>query len=286
MISALLSKSAQPFHIYALTRDAKSESAQSLASKPNVLIIESDLDDAEAIFKHFKQPPWGVFSVQLPLPNAKSEETQGKALTKAAVDAGVKHLVYTSADRGGDDRSEWDATPVPHFASKFRIEIDIQDKAKTSKQGMTWTILRPVAFMENLTPDFLGKGFLAMWSLNGMKRSLQLISTEDVGKIAADALINAESEEYRNKSLSIAGDEISPEEAGRIFKHEIGTGIPKTYVFVGRLLKIVLRDQLGIMFNWFRSQGFDVDVKAIRARYPETMDFGTWLRRSSKFRKQ
>lgn len=283
VIASLLSKPSQPFHIYALTRDSKSRKSQALAKQPNVSVLQGDLKDSVSIFKQIDNP-WGVFSVQVPLPNAAAEEAHGKALTQAAVDAGVKHIVYTSADRGGVERSERDPTPVPHFISKFNIERDIQDKAESSKQGMTWTILRPVAFFDNMTPDFLGKAFAAMWFLNGADHKMQLISSEDVGKVAADAFLNADSDEYRNKALSLAGDELSPSQAARIFKAEIGTEMPVTYLFVGRLIKMLLRDQLGIMFDWFKTDGFGADVKALRSRY-EMQDFGTWLRTSSGFRK-
>lgn len=283
VIANLLSKPSQPFHIYALTRDLNSSKSQALAKHPNVSIIQGNLKDSAAVLQQIKNP-WGVFSVQVPLPNAKAEEAQGKALTAAAVAAGVKHMVYTSADRGGNERSEWDPTPVPHFISKFNIEQDIRAKAKESPQGMTWTILRPVAFFENMTPDFIGKGFAAMWYLNSADRKMQMISSEDVGRIAADAFLNADSDEYRNKALSLAGDELSPAQAAEIFKREIGTDMPTTYLFVGRLIKLLLREQLGIMFDWIGTQGFGADVKALRARY-QMQDFGTWLRTSSGFRK-
>ena len=285
LIAALLAKPTQPFEIYALTRDKTSRSAQSLASKPNVHVIQGNLSNADAILKQVPQP-WGVFSVTMPIKGAKQEEQQGKAMTKAAIDAGVRHIVFTATDRGGDVRSEIDATPIPHFQSKFNIEKDIIQKAKESKQGTTWTFLRPVAFMENLSNDFLGKGFLAMWRLNGVDRPLQLISTKDIGKIAAEAFLNADGEEYRNKAISLAGDELSPAQAATIFKETTEMEIPTTYSFVGSALRWGLKEQLGLMFDWFRTDDFGVDVKATRKRYPFMQDFGTWLAEDSAWAKK
>lgn len=284
LISALLNRS-NPFHIYALTRNKDSKSAQLLASKPNISIIEGDLNDSQAIFK---QTPniWGVFSVQLPLPNAQKEEERGKALTTAAVKAGVSHLVYASADRGGP-RSDHDQTFVPHFASKFNIEQDLRQQAASSKQAMTWTILRPVAFMENLTttPAFFSRAFATMWQQNGAERKMQLISTVDVGRIAADAFLQSNQDTFRNKALSIAGDELSPKEADAIFQKELGMEMPKTFDFMGRLLRFALKEQLGLMFDWMRSEGFGADVKATRELQPRALDFATWLREASGIRK-
>ena len=87
LIKALLSKPSQPFEIYALTRDKTSRSAQALAAKPNIHVVEGNFADPDAIFQQVK--PWGLFSVTMPI-NAKKEEAEGKAMTKAAFEAGVK----------------------------------------------------------------------------------------------------------------------------------------------------------------------------------------------------
>jgi len=150
------------FRIFAVTRKVSSPSAQALSSKPNVTLFKGDLDDCPSLFKQVANP-WGMFSMQLPLPFTAVEEQRGKALVDAAKAAGVKLFVYTSADRGVS--SDEDPTEVAHFASKFRIERHLkQAAAKISGDArIDWTIIRPVAFMENLTPDFLGKAFATMW---------------------------------------------------------------------------------------------------------------------------
>ena len=138
-----------------------------------------------------------------------------------------------------------DPTPIPHFASKFNIEKDIQHKAKASSQGATWTFIRPVAFYENLTPGFIGKAFTSIWRLNGMDNRVQYVSTKDLGKIAADAFINASSPDYKNKAISVAGDSITPKEMAAVFKEVTGEEIPTTYPFLARILRYKLWEQLG-----------------------------------------
>jgi hypothetical protein len=63
-----------------------------------------------------------------------------------ALEHEVKHFVYTSVDRGGDEKSYDNPTDIPHFISKYRIEHHLVDKAGDK---MGWTILRPVAFTDN-----------------------------------------------------------------------------------------------------------------------------------------
>ncbi|KAK4501659.1 hypothetical protein PRZ48_007468 [Zasmidium cellare] len=282
LITALLSKPTASFEIYALTRNASSPSAQRLASKPNVHLIEGNFSDPTAIFKQVKEP-WGLFSVTNPMDHVK-EEKEGKAMTAAAVQAGVRHIVFTGTDRGVN--SETDETTVPHFASKFHIEKDIEQKAKQSNGKLTYTFLRPVAFFDNMTNDFMGKAFVSMWKLNGEDHKLQMIATSDIGKVAAEAFLNAESGEYRNQAVALAGDDLSPREAAKVFKEVTGQELPTTFSFVGVLLKWLLHKQLGLMFNWFKSDGFTVDVPELKRKHPFLKDFRAWLETESAWAKK
>jgi uncharacterized protein YbjT (DUF2867 family) len=281
LLETLVSRpNGSPFHIFALTRDKTSKSAQNLAKKPNVSIIEGNLDDCPAILKQIENP-WGVFSVQLPLPSATIEERRGKALVDAAAAAGVKHFVYTSVERGGVERSNQDPTNVAHFASKFNIEKHLQQTAKAVAPDMAWTIIRPVAFFENLTPDFIGKAFASMWKQVGDKK-VQFVSYTDVGKIAALAF--EDPEKYRGQAISLAGDELTQAEAAVVFKKQTGKDMPETFGFVGSAIKVILREQLGDMFTWFKEKGFGADLPALRKEFPFLLSFETWLAKESKFR--
>jgi uncharacterized protein YbjT (DUF2867 family) len=99
----------------------------------------------------------------------KNEEAQGKALVDAALKNGVAHFVFSSVDRGGA-HSDNDPTIVPHFITKYNIEQHLFAKAQNS--NMTWTVFRPVAFYDNLTPDFFGKVFPTCWVAEGSKTAV------------------------------------------------------------------------------------------------------------------
>ncbi|KAI9870784.1 MAG: hypothetical protein M1830_001726 [Pleopsidium flavum] len=276
LISALLSRKPPSFNILAVTRNPSSPSAKHLASKPNVSLLKGDFDDPAAIFKQAPQKVWGVFAVQLP---SAKEETQGKALVDAAVANGVQHFLYSSAERGGPEKSDADPTNVPHFASKYAIEKHLLSQAAASRQKMTWTILRLTAFFDNLTPDFMGKAFAAMWKSMGDTK-LMLVSTRDIGRFAAGVFEDADN--YRNKAISMAGDELTFDEACEVYEKVIGKSMPVTFVGVGRAIMWAVKD-LGLMFKWFVDVGFKVDIRELRRMDPELQDFGTWLKDSSKF---
>lgn len=283
LINALLARPSHPFELYAITRN-KDSKASKLLAKQNVNLVEGDLDNVDTLFAQIPSPIWGVFSVPILDKGIKKEEKQGKDLTRASVEAGVFHIVFTSTDRGGQEESENNPTEVPHFSSKYRIEQDIKRAAAASNGKMTYTFLRPVAFFNNLTDNFIGQAFVSMWQLNGLNRNLHMISTKDIGKVAAEAFLNASDERYCNKGISLAGDALTPNDAARIFKEETGQEIPSTYPWLAWMIRTLVPD-LRHMFSWFAKSGFGTDVQAIRARYPFMSDFRTWLREESDWRK-
>ncbi|MCJ1431287.1 hypothetical protein MMC27_000638 [Xylographa pallens] len=277
VIAALLAaQSSQPMHIIGVTRSKASRGAQSLAQKPNVSLVEGDLDDPTAIFQQ-TGPVWGVFSVQL---NTDAEERQGKALIDAAAAHGVGHFVYTSGDRGGPIKSPIDPTTVKNFAAKYNIEKHLEKQAAMSAHGMTYTILRPVTFFDNLTPDIHGKGFARMWQQVGPKK-LQMVATKDIGWFGADAFLRPE--ENRNRAWTLAGDELTQEEADVIFKEVMGTSMGIAPCVVGKGLKFAMKDTLGAMFQWFKDVGYGADVGECRRVHPEMQDYRAWLLESSPY---
>ena len=154
VIDALLAQGADKWEILAVTRTASSGSAQKLASKsPSIKLVEGNLDDVPSLFQaalqKTTQPIWGVYSVQVSQGKGVTHEgeiAQGKALIDESLKVGVKHFVYSSVDRGGDEVSWEVETPIPHFQSKYHLERYLRDQASGTDMG--WTILRPVAFMD------------------------------------------------------------------------------------------------------------------------------------------
>ena len=153
-------------------------------------------------------------------------------------------------------------------------------KMRAAEADMAWTILRPTTYMENLTNDFVGKGFASMWHGLGSKR-IQLVATKDIGYFTALAL--RDSEQWREKAISIAGDELSFGEAKGQFEEVFGNKMPETFGVVGCALKRAL-GEVGTMFRWFGTDGFSADIKRCRELNSEMVDFKTWFRMQSQFK--
>ncbi|KAF5712237.1 transcription factor [Fusarium globosum] len=235
------------FNIITVTRDTSSRKAQALAANPKISVVEGDLDNVGAIFAK-AGPVWGVYSVQI---NSDAEEQQGKAVINAAVQHGVQHFVYSSGDRGGPERSPNNPTYVKNFAAKYAIEKHLEQQARDSVQQMTYTILRPVTFFENITTDIHGKGFARMWEQMGSKK-LQMVSTKDIGWFAAQSLIWPEM--YKNMALTLVSDELTQREADAIYYEVIGQKMALAPCPVASAVKFVLKGSVGDMFKWFADE--------------------------------
>jgi len=289
VVRALLDSPANipcPYSILALTRNPSSPAARKLASTPNVSLIQGDFNDCASTFSKIKTPLYGAFLVTYPAvgPFVKRdlEEAQCKAFVDSALKHGVKYFVFSSIDRG-PQRSDADETSIGPFASKARIEKHLIAKISEQKvrEKTQYTILRTTTFFDNLTPNFIGRIFASMWRAHGSK-PLVLISTHDIGIFAAKAISSPSS--YNNIALSIGSQALTYDEGAKIFKDAVGSEIQTAPAFVTGLLKWLISD-LKKMHNWLTEHGSVVDLEDMRRRHPGLLDFETWIKEESQFKK-
>ncbi|KAI2638295.1 hypothetical protein GGS21DRAFT_549272 [Xylaria nigripes] len=290
VINALVSQRNEEFTILAITRDPLKSSANKLkALYPHITLVKGDLDNVPGLFKEAqraaKKPIWGVYSVQVSMGKGvtyEGEISQGKALIDESIKAGVEHFVYSSVERGGEDVSWESPTPVPHFQTKYNIEHHLRDSTAPGTPGehMGWTILRPVAFMDNLAPGFATKVFVSALRNHLKNKRLQWIATSDIGVFAAKAFIDPAY--WNHKAIGLAGDELNFDEMDTSFEVTMGQSVPVTFPLAGSALSY-LSSELGTMLRWFANVGYHADIEACRAEHPELLTMGQWLIRDSKF---
>jgi uncharacterized protein YbjT (DUF2867 family) len=208
-----------------------------------------------------------------------TEEAQGKSLIDLSIANKVKHFVYTSVDRGGE-KSIANPTPIPHFISKHNIELHLLEKAGKNGEKMSWTILRPTAFLDNFTPDFMGKGFATMFRISLKEKPLQLIAVSDIGVFAAKAF--EKTDEFNAKALSLAGADITFSQANDIFEEKTGADVPTTFGFLGSAILWGVKE-VGTMFQWFYTDGYGANVSELKKIHPGLLDLGAWLEKEGKF---
>lgn len=257
------------FKLRALTRKPQSDSARMVAALGGEVVV-GDLDD-RASLERAVAGAWGVFSVQNTWEaGVEREETQGKTLAEVARAQGVQHFVYTSV--GSANKK----TGIPHFDNKARVEATIKTLGFPS-----YTIIRPVFFMENL---------ISPWFLNGDKlvaplrpeTKLQMIASDDIGKFGARAFTAAD--QMKGVELDIAGDAVTMPEAAAAISELLG----KTITYQQIPIEAVRQnsDDLAKMLEWFDAVGYSADIAGMEAKHGiRPLTLKNWVRHQTTTRR-
>jgi uncharacterized protein YbjT (DUF2867 family) len=242
------------WQVRALVRDRAKPAARLLAEQ-GATLVEGDMDDAGSL-RAAMRGVHGVFSVQAlaHTPDGLAAEVrQGRTVADVAGETGVAHLVYSSV--GGAERR----TGIDHFETKAEIERHIQ------ASGLPATILRPAFFMNNLLHYAGAEGERVLRLEVLPDRPLQMIASDDVGRIAAYAF--AHPADHLGTQIEIAGDELTLTRVAEIY--EALTGTPT------RLEPQPVEHR---MYAWFAESGYQADIAGLRNRFPGLLTFEEFLR--------
>ncbi|KAI8976318.1 NmrA family protein [Trametes punicea] len=141
-----LLKEPDAFTVRAITRNPTSPAAQALAAR-GVEVVKADfssLDETAAAF----EGAWGVFAVtQFYVHGFDGEQLHGRNIVDAAVRAGVKHLVWSTAEgREGECA-----------AISWRSKALIEDRVIAS--GILYTFVYIPMYYENFWTDFFAPSY-------------------------------------------------------------------------------------------------------------------------------
>ncbi|KAJ7634432.1 NAD(P)-binding protein [Roridomyces roridus] len=267
-----------PFVVLAQTRDPTSAKSKALASLPGVQLLRGTPTDPGALFDSAPGQVYGVFSVQQSYENPKGIENgeimEAKALADEAAKRGVKHFVYTGVNFG----PRGPKTSVPHFESKRRIEEYLRIKT-----DLPTTFLRPTTFMDQLAVPDANSMFAKLTKIIMLTQlrpdtRLHFAAGSDIGGVAALAFQNRD--RYIGKVVDIAGEALTPQELADGWREVFGVEMRPNMLFGSTLAGAVRLStkELRTMFQHFNENGYNVDIPALRAEYPELKDWKTYLR--------
>lgn len=240
--------------VRALTRKPDSNSAVAL-SKLGVEVVKGNLNDINSLDKAVNGV-YGVFAVTnfWEFGTGKKEILQNKNLTDLAKKYDVQHFVLASVARCDDNPN------LAHFVTKYECEKHIK------YTGLPYTFLRAVYFMDNLKPK--GQGATFHWAILpstlGDQTTLQMIATEDIGWFAANAFLHPN--QYLNKTLDIAGDEITYSQLYAAYK-KVFNAEPEKSAFM-KFMLMNMMPEIKKMFVWYRDPVFKADINQLRTIYP------------------
>lgn len=254
----------------ALVRNTKSASARKLQQQ-GVELAAGDLTSSDDIYAALEGCT-GAFLVTVMLERGAGDEVvQGKAFIDAAKRRNLKHVVFSSVNCANLN------TGIPHFDSKLEVE-----KALRSS-GLNFTVVRPVAFMENFPKNINGlKDRMSRFftiglfgaALSGGKR-IQLVSCHDIGYVAAQAL--KKPGQYIGQTIDLAGDNLNANEIQDAYYKAYGSRPWKA--LLPRFFLWLLPYDFRAMFLWFGSHGYRANISALRSDYPDLLTFEKWLKK-------
>ena len=261
VLNALLARGHQ---VRALTRKPDSEWAASVASR-GVEVVAGDFTDQESLVRAATGVDTIFLMTTFMEAGIDAEIEQGLAMVEAANQANVGHLVFTSV------ASADKATGIPHFDSKFKVEEAI------TASGISYTIVAPVFFMENITSPWYLPGILDGTLAMPMPAdaALQQIAVETIGQFVASIIERRES--VFGQRFDIAADEKTGEEVAQILSDKFA----RTIGYAG-FSPDALREEnedFAIMFDWFIATGYSTDTSALRAEFPDVswVDLKSWV---------
>lgn len=251
--------------VRALTRQPGSPAARALAER-GAEIASGDFEDRASLARAVAGIE-AVFAMGTAFEaGTAAEARQVIALAGAAREAGVAHLVYSSA--AGAEKS----TGIPHFEGKRRVEEHV------ASLGVPFTIVAPVFFMENLLSplllDGLRQGRLAL--ALPAARALQQVALADLASFTA--LVLESRDRFLGRRIEIASDEPTGAEAAAALSRATGRPIVYEELPLDRLR--VQNEDFARLFEWLDRVGPRADVEGLRRDHPAVgwRRFADWAR--------
>jgi uncharacterized protein YbjT (DUF2867 family) len=294
LVRAILADPSGEFAVRALTRNPASGPARELAAA-GAEVVAADLDDEASVRAAF-EGAYGAFVVTnywAPLTpeqeavrtRAEMELAQAETAARAARDAGVQHLVWSTLEdtrpffAGRDDVPSLDdgRYKVPHFDAKGEAD------ELFPKYGVPTTFLRTTfyfdAFLDALAPTRNPDGKLTITLPMGDQR-LSGVASEDIGRTALAVLKRPD---LIGETISIAGDHLTGQQYAEALTEALGEQVihhSPTYEEY-RAYPFPLATEMSNMFQYYAENhdAFtgDRDLEKVRGLNPDLQSFTTWL---------
>jgi uncharacterized protein YbjT (DUF2867 family) len=284
---AILADPDGEFAARALTRDPSKEQAVALAAA-GAEVVQADLDDEESLRKAFGGA-YGVFAMTNFWEHFSPEKEVAQAgnAARAAKDAGVEHLVWSTLEDVrtcvplDDDRMPTlqEKYKVPHFDGKGEADAVFADA------GVPTTFLFPSWYFENMI--FFGQGpargedGAIAFTLPLGDKKMAGIAAEDIGKCTL--AIFKQGTELVGERIGVAGDQLSGAEMAAAFSKAFGEEVayrPMTFDQY-RALGFPGADDMGNMYQFYAEFDNVVnsvrDVERSRSLNPDLQSLETWL---------
>ncbi len=248
--------------VRALTRNANSVQAHALAALGAELVV-GDLLDSDSLTSAMRDTR-AVYAVTTPFGDGtKAEVAQGQQIIAAAGEVHLPWLILASV------ASADQATGIPHFESKWRIEQQL------ASSGLPHTVVAPTYFYENLGDprELIGAGELALPL--PATRPLQQLALSDLGSVVASIL--SRQRDFIGQRIEVAGDQPTPAQMSEDLT--AAAGRPVTYRQTPLDTVAERSPDIAAMYRFLTNVGYEVDIASVEARFPDVSwtTFARWI---------
>jgi len=245
-------------------------------------VVEADLTRPDSLARAF-QGAYGAFVVtNFWEKSAVPEQTQARNAIRAARDAGVQHLVWSTLP--DVDAISGGAFHVPHFTGKAEVDADVKAAGFPA-----YTFVEAPFYFQNLSTVFApepqpGGGKAWVLPLDPNARCLHIGDPADLGKVVAGAFEKPEAA-GRGQHLSIASALVSFAEIAATLRAQ-GHDVSFRQVPAEAYSTFPGAEELVAMFRYwekFTYFGPDAEAKIALARDiagEPFADFADWARRN------
>jgi uncharacterized protein YbjT (DUF2867 family) len=222
-------------------------------SDAGVELVEANLDDEDSLapaFADISAVYCHATSADAAKPDPREIE-RAKRVAQAAKKANIKHFVYNSA--GGADRN----SRISHIEQKYKVEQVLKEA------GLPTTMLRACLFMEEFWKQYTRPSILkgVFPFLIQPNKPIHLITTKDMGRVAADVMKN--DSKYIGQEIELAGDMLTPKQMAEEFSKVQGMTVVHKEV-PSWIFLLLLRKELFDLIQWYRNKGYQADVQRLR----------------------
>jgi uncharacterized protein YbjT (DUF2867 family) len=273
------------YRVRGLTRRVDSPAALSLAAQGIELVsVALEPGNKKAFVEAFRDSD-GVFMLTPGIVPPETHEFElGKQLADAAVEAGVRHLIFSSLENV--DKITGGKLFAPHFTDKAMIEAYIRTLPVTS--SFIYMAFFYTNFMEFYPPAIKGDTLVFPIYLPKDFRAPFVDPLTATGPAVLEMLSNPS--EYAGKSLPVIGEMISPQEMVDAFMQVTGKKAEYSAAFTRDDLlhhfpqfssnDLLVREITGMVsyaveYGYFRN---DRDLQWSRKIDPDTLSWKQFLR--------
>jgi len=228
LIRAVLRDPQRAFAIRAVTRNAHSKMAQSLASL-GAEVVECNIDNKEQV-KHAMAGAYGAFCISFFWDHFSPDKEQSHAriYAEAAAEAEVKHVIWSTAEDTRSTVPDHDHR-IPRLQTNSVVPMfDGKGKGESSFKNLhvPVTFLTPAFYFENLITFEMGPRLQSgepVFSLPMRTRQLPMIAVEDIGICAYNIFKHPET--YLGHHVPACSELLTGQEIAGLLSDELGLAI-------------------------------------------------------------